>query len=126
SYKADYPQASIIRLNYLYYMALYDEALQWAETILNQSLAVHHHAKAFLTMGMIDFKLEDYPSAIGTLKRVYSLFPEFPDIRRAAAYHIIKSMIQTSQLTEASMHLTNYAVDLNQQQRLELNQLLER
>ena len=126
NYVTTLPQANVLRLDQLYYTGQYDSAQVLATDILNNSLAIHDHAKAFLTLGLIDIQQSNYPQAIGTLKRTIVLFPEFPDIRKIAVYHIVKAQILASSFTEAEMHLTKYAADLDADQIAELNQLLKR
>lgn len=125
TYKEAYPQANIHRLNYLFASKRYPETIAMAETVINNSLSTHDHAKAFLTMGLVDYQQEEYGSAIATLKRVIMLFPEFGDIQKQAVYHIIMSQYLSGAYTEAEMLLVQYAKDLDEAEVQELNGLLE-
>jgi outer membrane protein assembly factor BamD (BamD/ComL family) len=74
---------------------------------------------------MIDIQKEDYPTAIGTFKRVILLFPEFTDVRKQALYNTIVAQYRYGAYTEAEMLLLQYASEMDSEDVQELNQLLE-
>jgi tetratricopeptide (TPR) repeat protein len=124
-FKDEVPQSSIMRLNYFVYSKRLEDAKLLAEIIINSSVSTYDHARAFLILGMIDIQKEDYPTAIGTFKRVILLFPEFTDVRKQALYNTIVAQYRYGAYTEAEMLLLQYASEMDSEDVQELNQLLE-
>ncbi len=125
SYKTEYPQSYLLRLDQLLDAARYAETLQTAEFILNNSISTQDHATAFLVMGMVDYNQQLYVNAIATLKRVIMLFPEYQEVKAKAIYYSIKSLLNTEAITEAEMMLNQYVASLDPEQVNELSGLIE-
>ncbi len=124
-YRETYPQSYLIRLEQLLSTERFDETLQTAEYILNNSISTYDHATAFLVMGRIDFLREQYLNAIATLKRVILLFPEYKDVRAQAINFTIQAQVLTGAVTEAEMTLNQYLDDLSPEVVNELSGMIE-
>jgi tetratricopeptide (TPR) repeat protein len=117
--------ASRLRLNQLYHEERYIEAQSLAESLLYNSLSTQDHAQSFLILGLIDYQKQNYNACIASLKRVILLFPEYPIIRKEAIIYMIKAQVSGGAVTEAEMHLSLYARDLDIETLNELNRLVE-
>lgn len=125
SYKAEYPQSFLLRLDQLLEASRYEETLQTAEYILNNSISTLDHATAFLVMGMVDYNQQLYLNAIATLKRVILLFPEYKEVRVKAIDYTIRSLLYSAAVTEAEMMLNQYLSELDPELVNELSGLIE-
>jgi len=119
------PEARIIKLKALFASEAYSESTVFANEIINLSQSPLDHATAFLYLGLVDFNQAKYPSALNTFRKVMVLFPDFPVIKRQAAYYTVKALIISGARTEAALRLSDYSGLLENPELLELNQLLE-
>ncbi len=125
SYQPTYPQSYVMRMNQLFSAGRFEDTLKMADYVLNNSVSVHDHATAFLTMGRVDFESQTYGSALATFKRVILLFPEYADVCNKAVYYLVKAQIQTLGFQEAGMTLNQYLKYLQPEQINELSKLIE-
>lgn len=117
-------EARLIKLNYLYAQARYEEARILADEIIAANLSAHDHAQAYLTKGLIAFSTNDYPGCIAMMKRVIMLFPDYPETRNKAAYYHIKASVLLGAKTEAETLLVVYKDFLSSEEKIELDQLI--
>ncbi len=116
-------EAMLIKLDYLYRGARFAEASFQADEIIAANLSPHDHATAFLTKGKIAFARGEYPATVALMKRVIVLFPDFPEIRSVAAYHVVNAYLKQGATSEADTIMAVYKEYLSKEQMLELDRL---
>jgi tetratricopeptide (TPR) repeat protein len=72
-----------------------------AINILDMYLSDYYYAQAYLVVAETDFRLDNFQDAIRSLVRIRELYPDFPDIIKAASFLQIKSLLQSGAISEA-------------------------
>ena len=124
-YQAEIPPVRILRLKQQVYAQEWQSALEYTDTIINESLSNHDHAMAFLYKAIIYYAQEHYDQAIAEANRCLMLFPDFLDIQDQAAYYLIRSYLALGDYAEAQAQLWDLGSLLSEENMAVLNGLME-
>jgi len=96
-----------------------------AINILDMNLSDYYYAQAYLVVAETDFRLDNFQDAIRSLVRIRELYPDFPDIIKAASFLQIKSLLQSGAISEAQQLYWESLNILDEDQILNINNKLE-
>ena len=116
------PQARLLRLSQLIDDSRFEEAMLWADSIINDSPNPHDHATAFCSKALILYMNEQYEAAIADFKKTVILFPDYEDITGPCAQHVILSYLALGARQEAEMHLLDYRALLSEAELSKINE----